>query len=136
VVSLGVTALLLLGAEDFQDAGAWTARLGRLGLALVLGALAYGALFTVVGLLFSRPALVGLFLAFGWESAIQFLPGWIKNLTVRHHLAGVLPADALPPAMLAALSPPGAFVGIAWLLGGALLALCAAAWLFARRDYP
>ncbi len=136
VASLAVTAALLLGAEGFAGAGAWAGRLAGLALALVLGSLAYGALFTLVGLVFSRPALVGLFLAFGWESAIPFLPGWIRHLSVRHHLAAVLPSGALPGPMLSAMHPPDPAVGVAWLLGGAALALAAAIGLFARRDYP
>jgi ABC-2 type transport system permease protein len=136
VVSLAITALLLLGAEAFASAGSWGGHLVLLAVALVLGALAYGALFTLVGLLFSRPALVGLVLAFGWENGIQFLPGWIKNLTVRHHLAALLPEGVLPPGMLTLLSPASPVVGIAWLLGGTLLQLAFAVWLFARRDYP
>jgi ABC-type transport system involved in multi-copper enzyme maturation permease subunit len=136
VASLAITALLLLGAEAFVSAGTWGGRLAGLAVALVFGALAYGALFTLVGLVFARPALVGLFLAFIWESGIQFMPGWIKNLTVRHHLASLLPEGVLPAGMLTLLSPASPVVGIAWLLGGTLLQLAVAVWLFARRDYP
>jgi len=136
VVSLALTALLLLGAEAFTSAGAWAGRLVALAVALVFGALAYGALFTLVGLVFARPALVGLFLAFGWENGIQFLPGWIKNLTIRHHLAALLPEGLLPPGMLTLLAPASPAVGIAWLVGGTLVQLALAVWLFARRDYP
>jgi ABC-type transport system involved in multi-copper enzyme maturation permease subunit len=136
VASLLTTSMLLLAADAFRSSSEWFGRLPGLGAALVLGALAYGALFTLVGLLFSRPALVGLFLAFGWEGAIPFLPGWIKALTVRHHLAAVIPADALPAGVRAALSPPSLASGLAWLVGGALVSLALSIWLFARRDYP
>jgi hypothetical protein len=136
IASLTLTTLLWLGSDRFQDAAATLVRLPLFAAALVLGALAYGALFTLVGLVFSRPALVGLVLALGWENAIPFLPGWIKTLTVRHHLVSFLPAGALPPGMHAALAPPPWPAGLAWLLGGAIFALAASMALFARRDYP
>jgi ABC-type transport system involved in multi-copper enzyme maturation permease subunit len=135
-VSLGLCAVLLLGADRFQDAGPWLGRLPRTGLLLVLGALAYGTLFTLVGLVFPRPALVGLFLAFGWEAAIPWLPGWIKMLTVRHHLAALLPRQSLPSGLLSALDPPSVASGLAWLLIGSVVGLWLAIWVFARRDYP
>jgi len=133
--SLIVVVLLLAGSDGFATAGPWLERLPRLLVALALGTLSYGALFTLVGLVFSRPALVGLFLAFGWESAIPFLPGWIKALTVRHHLAALVPADAMPPGVLAALSPPSALAGFTWIVVAAALALATSMLLFARRDY-
>jgi ABC-type transport system involved in multi-copper enzyme maturation permease subunit len=136
VATLALTALLLLGSDAWARAADAAGHLVLLAVALVFGALAYGALFTLVGLVFTRPALVGLFLAFGWENVIQFLPGWIKNLTVRHHLASLLPGDLLPPGMLTLLSPAPAATGIAWLVAGALVQLAVAVWLFARRDYP
>ena len=79
---------------------------------------------------------VGLFLAFGWESAIPFLPGWIKSLTVRYHLTALVPADALPPGVRGGISPPDILPAVVWLVGGAVLALVLSVWLFARRDYP
>jgi hypothetical protein len=136
VAALVATGALLQGAEGFAGAADWGTRLPALGATLVLGSLAYGALFTLVGLVFSRPALVGLFLAFGWESAIPFLPGWIRSLTVRHHLAAFVPADALPPGMLAALSPPTPLSALVHLGTGVVLCLAASVWVFARRDYP
>ena len=126
---------LLLGADRFAGAGAWLAHLPRYLFLLCLGALSYGTLFTLVGLLFRRPALVGLFLAFGWEAAIPYLPGWIKNLTVRHHLSALLPPDCLPASLLAAMAPPSVASGVLWLGLGSLVALVAAVHLFARRDY-
>lgn len=133
--SMLVSALLLLGSDGFVDAGAWVGRIPRFGIPLVLGALAYGALFTFVGLVFPRPAIVGLFLAFGWENIIQFLPGWIKSLTVRHHLAALVPRQSVPAEVLALLDPPGMFAGLVWLVGSAALFLGLSMGLFARRDF-
>jgi ABC-type transport system involved in multi-copper enzyme maturation permease subunit len=134
--SLAATAAILLGVDGFADVGTWAGRLPRVAFVLALGALAYGALFALVGLVFARPALVGLALAFGWETAIPFLPGTLRMFTVRHHLAAFLPPELLPAPLRAALDPPSAAVALAWLAGGAALALAAAVVAFARRDYP
>jgi ABC-2 type transport system permease protein len=136
VGSLLATSAVLLGGDALGDSSAWLQRLPAVGAALVVGALAYGALFTLVGLLFSRPALVGLFLAFAWESGIPFMPGWIKWLTVRYALTALVPAGALPPGMHAAIAPPDPPAALLWLVGGAAVSLGLSVWLFGRRDYP
>lgn len=135
-VSVAVTAGILLGVDGFADAGTWAGRLPRVWAVMALGGLAYGALFTVVGLLFSRPALIGLALAFGWETAIPFLPGSLRLLTVRHHLSAFLPGDLLPATLRAALGPSSPLAATLWLLGGAAVSLTVALVVFARRDYP
>ncbi len=133
--SVLVTAGLLLGVDGFADAGPWVERLLRVFGVFALGTLAYGALFTFVGLVFARPALVGLAVAFGWETAIPFLPGSLRLFTVRHHLAAFLPSDLLPAALRVALSPPTPPMALAWLVVSAALLLGAAAVAFSRRDY-
>lgn len=134
--SVSVAAVILLGVDGFADAGIWTGRLPLVWAVMALGGLAYGALFTLVGLVFSRPALVGLALAFGWETAIPFLPGSLRLFTVRHHLSAFLPADLLPATLRAALAPSNPAVALLWLLGGAAVCLTVAIVVFARRDYP
>jgi ABC-type transport system involved in multi-copper enzyme maturation permease subunit len=134
--SLVATATVLLASDGFAGAAAWLGRLPRVAFVLGLGCWAYGALFALVGLVFARPALVGLVLAFGWETAIPFLPGTLRVFTIRHHLSAFLPPDLLPAPLRAALDPPSAAVALLWLLCGAGLALAAAVIAFARRDYP
>jgi hypothetical protein len=136
VASLVVSAALLLGADGFEGAAAWAGYLPRLAVLLIVGALAYGVLFTLVGLLAARPALVGVFLAFGWENALAYLPGWIKLLTIRHHLTGLLPRAAVPGASWIAIDPPSAWAGTATLILAALGGLVAATLIFGRRDCP
>jgi len=134
VASLIVSALLLLGADGFDGAAPWAHYLPRFASLLVVGALAYGVLFTLVGLIAARPALVGVFLAFGWENALAYLPGWIKLLTVRHHLVGLMPRAAVPGASWIAIDPPSAFAGTATLIVAALAGLAIAIAVFGRRD--
>ena len=135
-VSVALSAAILLGIDGFADAGTWIGRLPRVWAVMALGGLAYGALFTLVGLVFSRPALVGLALAFGWETAIPFLPGSLRLFTVRHHLSAFLPPELLPATLRAALGPSSPAVALLWLLGGAAASLTIAIAVFARRDYP
>lgn len=136
VASLLVSAVLLLGADGFEGAAAWAGYLPRFAALLVLGALAYGVLFTLVGLVAARPALVGVFLAFGWENALAYLPGWIKLLTVRHHLVGLLPRSAVPGASWIAVDPPSLVAGTSALLVASIIGLAAATVFFGRRDCP
>jgi ABC-2 type transport system permease protein len=133
--SFVLCTLVLLGADRFADAGAPLSRLPAYLLALCVGALAYGALFTFVGLVSPRPALVGLFLAFGWESAIPFLPGLIRKLTIRHHLVALIPHTGLPQPLVGTLAVPGVGEALLWLGSGVLLALVASVGVFARRDF-
>lgn len=135
-MSLALTAAVLLSVDGFADLQAWMALLPRIAGVLALGAWAYGALFALVGLVFARPALVGLALAFGWETAIPFLPGSLRLFTVRHHLSAFLPTGVLPSSLRAALDPPAPWAAFAWLAVGAALALAVAVVAFGRRDYP
>jgi ABC-2 type transport system permease protein len=134
--SLVVVNVILLGADGFRDAGSALGVVpGNLAV-LCVGALAYAALFTLVGLVSSRPALVGLFVAFVWEVGIPVLPGAIRNLTIRHHLVGLLPGDSIPAYARLTLQPPDAPVALLWLLGGTALMLLLSMAIFTRRDYP
>lgn len=134
--SLVLVNLLLLASDGFRDA--WFAlRILPLNLlVLCIGALAYAALFTAVGLLTSRPALVGLFVAFVWELGIPFLPGTLRNFTIRHHLVGLLAADSMPSYVRLTIQPPEPLVAIAWLSLGVFVWLSLSMWIFSRRDFP
>ena len=128
-------AVLLLAIDGFADAGPWVERLVRVFGVVALGTLAYGALFTFVGLVFARPALVGLAVAFGWETAIPFLPGSLRLLTVRHHLVAFLPTDLLPAALRVALAPPTPLMALTWLVVSSALLMAAAVVAFSKRDF-
>jgi len=134
--SFTLAALLLLGADGFADAGTPFRQLPAYLVTLVLGCLAYGALFTFVGLVTRRPGLVGLFLAFLWESAIPYLPGLIRSFTVRYHLVALVPDAGLPLGALGAVTAPTIPAALVWLLGGTLVTLALSVVVFATRDYP
>jgi ABC-type transport system involved in multi-copper enzyme maturation permease subunit len=59
--------------------------LGTIGI-VFLGLVVYLPLFCLIGGIFKRPVLLGLFFTFGWESTISFLPGNIKYFSISHYL--------------------------------------------------
>jgi ABC-2 type transport system permease protein len=57
---------------------------------LVVGLMAYGAVFALVGTRLKRPLIVGLVFAFGWEPAVLFFPGYLKRATVMYYLQALV----------------------------------------------
>ncbi len=62
---------------------------------VVVGFVAYGALFAAVGTIFDRPLLFGLLFVFGWENLALALPGQLRRASVAHYLQGLVP-HAMP----------------------------------------
>lgn len=78
--------------------GQVAATFGSLVLDLAIlgaGLAVYGALFAFVGARFKRPLVSGLVFAFGWEQLALALPGYLRQLTVAHHLQALVP-HAMP----------------------------------------
>jgi ABC-type transport system involved in multi-copper enzyme maturation permease subunit len=103
---------------------------------LVLGAMAYGALFTLFGTALRRPIMVGLSFVFVWELLVTYIPGRFGKFTIKHYLLSIFPHSTVargiqnlfqsmtsrPVAVLALLLITGVFLGLAMLL-------------FSRREY-
>jgi len=75
-------------------------------LLVVAAALAvYGAVFAFVGTRFSRPLVTGLVFLFGWEPAVQFIPGYLKRFSVMYYVQALvphaMPVDDAPRGLLA-----------------------------------
>jgi ABC-type transport system involved in multi-copper enzyme maturation permease subunit len=62
---------------------------------LIVGLIAYGAVFAWVGARLKRPLVLGLVVAFGWEPAVLLFPGYLKRLTVAYYLQALVP-HAMP----------------------------------------
>ena len=62
---------------------------------LIVGLIAYGAVFAWVGARLKRPLVLGLVFTFGWEPAVLLLPGYLKQLTVAYYLQTLVP-HAMP----------------------------------------
>jgi ABC-2 type transport system permease protein len=57
--------------------------------AIIVGAVAYGALFLLFSLLFNRAMLVCLLFAFGWETAVPNMRGFMDQLSIVSHLQAI-----------------------------------------------
>ncbi|HWH08354.1 MAG TPA: CARDB domain-containing protein [Candidatus Thermoplasmatota archaeon] len=87
VLGLVLTYLLLFGSTP---QGADVGFLLTPILASLLTLFAYGALFTLVGVWYPRPYLVGVAWVLGWENvAYNFVP-IVRNLTLRQHIENAL----------------------------------------------
>jgi ABC-type transport system involved in multi-copper enzyme maturation permease subunit len=62
---------------------------------LAIGLAAYGAVFAFVGARLKRPLIVGLVFAFGWESTVLLIPGYLRRLSVAYYLQALVP-HAMP----------------------------------------
>ncbi|HET9830899.1 MAG TPA: ABC transporter permease subunit [Vicinamibacterales bacterium] len=103
---------------------------------LAVGLAAYGALFAFVGAQLKRPLIAGLVFAFGWESTVLLIPGYLKRLSVAYYLQAlvphVMPADSsaisallqvfqeLPTVATSLICLTAITVGALWLAGRAV----------------
>lgn len=134
VVFAGLT--LLLGMLLFLGAFAWCgpepypafARGWRFVLAAELGVLAYGGLFTLVGMVSRRGMIWGIVYGFLSEFVLAtLLPVLAKRLTLMHHLRSIALADLeLPPGLptsMIDLTSPWLSAAVLLVVGGGCLCL-------------
>ena len=99
-VSVVGTYLLTLSIDGGAALGReFGTLLGDLGTT-ALGVVAYGALFSFLGLAFKKPLFWGLVIGFGWENLVAWLPGFLKRLTLLFHLHTLLPHSAQPQGIV------------------------------------
>jgi ABC-2 type transport system permease protein len=105
--------------------------LGVMALALI----AYGAAFTLLGVVLRRPVIAGLLFLLGWEWVAN-LPGYMPRLTITAYLRSLLrhrpPDEGFLPMTAEALPAP---LCVAVLVGVSLASLALAAWIFSKREY-
>lgn len=112
-------------------------------LILPVGALAYGTLSVMLASLFSRAMIVGLFLAFGWESWVPMLPGNFRLVSIMTYLRALAPharpevASADLMGLFSALNPETVSASLAWvvLLSVSAVCLLSAVFLFSVREF-
>lgn len=85
-VVLGVvgTYALLFGATTAGQGAGYVVTPVLMSL---IALFAYGAFFTLVGVYFERPYLVGIAFVLGWETLAPVFVSWVSNLTIGHHLS-------------------------------------------------
>ena len=131
--SIVLTFFLLMTARGNRLAAAAPDLLRDLSVtALTLAA--YGALFTLFGVLLKRPILAGLFVVFGWEY-LSALPGWAPRLTLTAWLRSLLRHRPVGEEMgeFAEILPTVTSLAVVSVV--TVLCLALAAWIFARRQY-
>jgi ABC-type transport system involved in multi-copper enzyme maturation permease subunit len=105
--------------------------LGVMALALV----AYGALFTLVGVLLRRPVIPGLLFIFVWE-LLAYLPGYLPRFTLTAWLQSLIrhrPAQEDLSGMFGQVLPAALSLQVLTVATAAFLA--ASLWIFSRREY-
>ncbi len=133
--SVLLTFVLLLGTQGYESLRAHVPDLFRdLGVT-VLTLVAYGALFTLLGVLMRRPLIAGLFFLFAWE-LLANLPGYLPRFTLTAWVRSLLPYN--PPAeglgdMFAQILPVATSLVVLGLVSAG--ALAAAAWIFSKREF-
>jgi ABC-2 type transport system permease protein len=147
VVALLCLALAVFGFRHMGEAG-----LSPDLRALLIGALAYGSIFVLLGALLPRPLLYGLLFVFGWETIVPILPGSFAKFSVMTYLRVLAAREVNDPdaAEAAGEGGPASFLmsftrppelaisnSQAWytLAGIALVAMALAMVVFSRREY-
>jgi ABC-type transport system involved in multi-copper enzyme maturation permease subunit len=130
-----VTFFLLVTAPGTAGLAAAVPHLFRDLGAMAMGVLAYGAFFTLMGVLLRRPVIPGLLFLYVWE-LLAHLPGYLPRLTISAYLRSLVshrpPAEGLAEVFGQAL-PVG--LSILSLTAMAIVFLAAAVWIFSRREY-
>lgn len=128
---------LLAGVEGgFAAFGSRLPDLLRDAGLVVLCVLAYGAAFTLLGVLVRKPLVPGVLFVFGWEGLAN-LPGYLPRFTLAGPLRALLSHQA-PQEGLFGLVSPGSIPAWQALTGLVLVTLCClglALALFERREY-
>jgi ABC-2 type transport system permease protein len=130
-----VTFFVLMTARGGAGLGAAVPDLLRdLGV-VALALLAYGALFTLMGVLLKRPVIPGLLFLFVWEFMAN-LPGYLPRVTLTAYLRSLIrhrPAEEGVSEMFGQVLP--AALSLEVLVAAALVFLAASSWIFSRREY-
>jgi ABC-type transport system involved in multi-copper enzyme maturation permease subunit len=120
-------------------AASFPALVADLGMLLV-GLIAYGAVFALVGTRLKRPLVVGLLFTFGWEPTVLLFPGYLKRVTVAYYLQGLvtheMPQDSAVSLLLQAFREvPPLTTSVLSLAAIAVFALVLAARAVERQEY-
>jgi ABC-type transport system involved in multi-copper enzyme maturation permease subunit len=103
---------------------------------LALGLLAYGALFTLLGVLLKRPVIPGLLFLYAWELAAN-VPGYLPRLTLTAYLRSLSSHRPAEEGLSQLLGRVTLGTGESLLSLGLLtcLFLGLAFWIFTEREY-
>lgn len=133
--SLVLTFFLLTTARGWGMVGASVPDLFRDMGVVALALLAYGALFTLLGVLLKRPMIPGLLFVFVWE-LVANLPGYLPRFTVTAYLRSLLrhrpPTEGFAE-MFGQVLPAALCLEV--LTGLVAIFLGLSVWIFSTREY-
>ena len=98
--------------------------------------LAYGAVFTLFGVLLKRPVIPGLLFIFVWELFLPSFPGYVPYVTLTAYLRSLVrhrPAQEGVSEIFAQVLPTALCLEV--LAGTVVVGLAASAWIFSAREY-
>lgn len=124
-------ALLFGSAPGASDVGFLTTPI----LASLLTLFAYGALFTLMGIMVARPYLVGLAFVIGWENAAPIFVPFVRNFTLDQHLANALSGWHLDEGLQWVPTGDDALRGFLVLVAAGVAFLVASAYAMKRREF-
>jgi ABC-type transport system involved in multi-copper enzyme maturation permease subunit len=131
-----LTFFLLATVNGFSGVGAAVGDLLRDLGAMSLTLVAYGAFFTLLGVLLRRPMIPGLLFLFGWEFLAN-LPGYLPRLTLSAWVRSLIrhrpPEEGLSAFFTQAILPWD--LSLLVLTGASILFLGLAFWIFSGREY-
>jgi ABC-type transport system involved in multi-copper enzyme maturation permease subunit len=130
-----ITFFLLATARGFAGIGAAVPELFRDMGVMALSLLAYGAFFTLLGVLLRRPVIPGILFLFIWEM-IANLPGYLPRFTLTAWLRSLLhhrPAEEGLSGLFQQVLPAGESLAV--LVGASLVFLALSFWIFNQREY-
>jgi ABC-type transport system involved in multi-copper enzyme maturation permease subunit len=133
--TIGLTFFLLMTTRGWGGLSGVVPDLFRDMGVTALALLAYGALFTLVGVLMRRPTIPGLMFLFGWE-LLANLPGYLPRFTLTAYLRSLLrhrPAQEGIGSLFGEVLPAGQCLAV--LVAVTALLLWASFGIFSRREY-
>jgi ABC-2 type transport system permease protein len=129
----GFAALCAAGGEPGRIAFAsyWPA--------IVLGTLAFAALYHLMGAAFRRPAVIAILYSFFLETVMGNLPGHLKRASISFYMRSWMYDSAtafqLQPDRPLLYSPVSGFTSVMVLAGLTLVLLAVGSWWFSRAEY-
>jgi len=104
--------------------------------AIFPASLAYGAVFLLLSTFARKTVMIALIYLFGFESFVQYLPGFTQKLTIIHYVKSLIPQVSVDYSFLAVnLQPSSIATSIEILLALSAVSLALAMLVFSRKEY-
>jgi ABC-2 type transport system permease protein len=136
VLSILLSIITAVGGTCFFLVNGWSDGATELILAFiavqVIGAIAYSALFLVMGVALKQPMYLGLIYVFVWEGFVGSVPGAIGEYTIRHQLQ-VIASGLVQDGSIATMSGDGG-MAMMILIALSIVFVAIGAYLFQNKE--